>query len=452
MQHIVKYQRKASHLLNNKNQGGTKFKIFVQPRYLKGFETPETIRVSLPPDKIKDGPSDSRMYVVDVKDKLPFGEGCPYDPQFIDSNGKPKDKDKLLNPPKPNQDGDYHEIDINSRSFLSTTMYSTLRFSLDIWESYLGPIEWVTKKGIDDIPKFERLELIPLININNAFAFFGYVEYGYGGKKPSSDFNINNIKPFCENLDVLAHELGHNIIFSFVGFPDGIQTDDFGGFHESAGDLTSIITSLHFDTMVNKLLEKTKGNLFSFNTLGRLAELSDTEQIRNAFNNYKISTIPKPRNEPHNRSLPITGAFFDILVEVYQVYLVKHELIGKDLAEKSLQDEKPDNENDPVRIKIQEEFNSAYIGKEQEFKENLLNARDYLGKLLAQLWKTLSPNNFTYSDVLKNIIQIENDMAKKENRESYVNIINNCFEWREIYLPINNFILPRKLCTKFKKL
>jgi hypothetical protein len=433
MQNVIKYQRKASHLLNNKNQGGTKFKIFVQPRYVKGFDVPETIRISLKPNEVKKGPSDTRMYVVDVKNKLPFGRGCPYRPQFFDKNGNPKDE--YFDPPNPNQEGHYNEIDIYSRSFLSTTMYATIRFGLDLWESYMGSIKWTGR--------FERLELIPLININNALASEGYLEYGYGGKKPSSNFNINEIKPYCENFDVLCHELGHQIVYSFVGFPKGIETYDFGGFHEFSGDIVSIVTSLHFDTMVDKLLEKTKGNLFTFNILGRLAELSDTEQIRLSFNNKKMSNASL---EPHDRSEPLTGAFFDILVEVYQLYLVKNNLISEDLARRSLNDENPDDDNDPIKIKIQEEFNSVYNGKEKEFKDNLLNARDYLCKLLSKLWKNISPDDFKYSYVLKSIIQIENDMAKDEKRDNYVNIINECFEWREIYLPISEFILPRKIC------
>ena len=440
MQHIVKYQRKASHLLNEKNKNGTKFKIFPQPRYIEGFEEPETIRVSLPPDEIGKGPSDTRMYVVDAKNKDPY----------TNRNGNlPPYKGEYFEPPKPDQDGHYNNIDINSRTFLSTTMYATLRFSLDIWESYMGPIQWVTQKDINGIPKLDRLELIPLINEQNAFAWFGYVEYGYSGNRPSNEFDINEIKPFCENLDVLGHELGHNIIFSFVGFPRSIQTYYFGGFHESAGDLTSIIVYLHFDKVVDKLLNKTKGNLFSFNTLGRLAELSETTQIRNAFNDLKISDVD-PR-KPHDLSEPLTGAFFDILVEVYQLYLVNDGLISDDLARRSLNDEKRYDKYDPIEIKIQNDFNSAYKGKEQQFKDNLLKSRDYLGKLLAKLWKSLSPNDFSYSNVLEKVIQIENDMSKDENRKSYVNIINNCFEWREIRLPINNLILPRKICASFKK-
>ena len=45
---------------------GTKFRIFPQPRFLPGFEEPELITVSLPPDEIQPGPADNRMFVVDA--------------------------------------------------------------------------------------------------------------------------------------------------------------------------------------------------------------------------------------------------------------------------------------------------------------------------------------------------------------------------------------------------
>jgi hypothetical protein len=442
----MSYYRKASHLLNKKNQGGTKFKLFVQPRYIEGFKTPETIRVSLPPDQIKKGPSDSRMYVVDVKNKLPYGEGCPYLPQFFDENGNPNNgniKYPYFDPPKPNSEGHYDEIDINSRSFINTTMYATIRFGLDVWESHLGPIKWVTQKEIKGIPKFEKLELDPLIDINNAMSGPGYLEFGYGGIRPSSNFNINEIKPYCENFDVLCHELGHNIIFSIIGFPeDGKETDEYSGFHESTADIIAIITSLHFDTVVNKLLENTKGNLFTINNFEELGELSNSKSIRHAFNQLKMSNVSR---EPHNLSEPLTGAIFDVIVEVYQKLLVQNNLISEDLAKKSIND---DNlVKDSVKKQIQKDFDSAYVGKEQDFKENLLKSRDYISKLLGNLWKITSPNNLKYTKILENIIKVENDISQEEQRESYVNIIENCFKWRGIYLTKNKFVFsrPRKI-------
>ena len=151
-----------------------------------------------------------------------------------------------------------------------------------------------------------------------------------------------------------------------------------------------------------------------------------------------IKVDAKNKREPHALSEPLTGAIFDIFVEVYQELLVKNNLISKELSQKSFNDEtifKKDIEDE-----IQGEFDSVYIGKEQEFKENLLNARDYLGKLLSQLWKSISPNDLTYNKILENMIKIENKMSQTDKRESYENIIKNCFEWREISLEKRNVL------------
>jgi hypothetical protein len=51
--------------------------------------------------------------------------------------------------------------------------------------------------------------------------------------------------------------------------------------------------------------------------------------------------------------------------------------------------------------KIQADFEAAYTGHEAAFKEELLLARDYLGRLLAVTWSNLSPNFLTYHDVLR---------------------------------------------------
>jgi hypothetical protein len=46
-------------------------------------------------------------------------------------------------------------------------------------------------------------------------------------------------------------------------------------------------------------------------------------------------------------------------------------------------------------VKINKDFAAAYKGNEKEFKEALLLARDYLGRLLAVTWGTLSPHFLT---------------------------------------------------------
>jgi hypothetical protein len=52
---------------------GTRFRVFPQPSFIPGYERPETISVSTPPDRIGPGPADRRMYVIE-----PLGEKQPY--------------------------------------------------------------------------------------------------------------------------------------------------------------------------------------------------------------------------------------------------------------------------------------------------------------------------------------------------------------------------------------
>lgn len=157
---------------------------------------------------------------------------------------------------------------------------------------------------------------------------------------------------YCENFDVLAHELGHNLLYTIVGHPESrrSETPYFGGFHESAGDLVAIVSSLHFDKMVNHLLEETKGDLYSENELGRLGELSGSDEIRNAVNDFKMTNYRNyPSTEEHDLSEPLTGALFDVFVEVYQLLLVRRGAISQALADRSFHPATSENDRRTTR-------------------------------------------------------------------------------------------------------
>jgi len=142
---------------------GTRFRIFPQSRYIKAFSKPETIVISVSPDKIHPGPADDRMYVKDPVKKRPYS---PSDrPPYSGPN----------NPPvKANKKGHFDHLKPGSREFLCASMYATVRFVLDIWEDYFNHrIEWHFDMD------FERLELIPLIEWTNAQAGYGFMEFGY---------------------------------------------------------------------------------------------------------------------------------------------------------------------------------------------------------------------------------------------------------------------------------
>lgn len=325
--------------------GGTRFKLFVQPPFVAGFEEPEIITVST---RTRAGPSDDRIYVIDAIGKAPYNQGThpPY-------SGP-------ANPAVPPVNGHFDHLQPGSRQFACAHMYGTVRRVLDIWEAYNGgTIPWSFKDT------YRRLELIPQIEENNAFSGYGYLEFGYLLYTFEHDQNSVFIRRYytngnrrflyCENFDVLAHELGHNLLYTLVGFPNShrVETPYFGGFHESGGDLVAIVSSLHFDRMVNHLLRTTKGDLYSENELGHLGELSRSDEIRNAVNDYKMSNYPNyPSKEEHDLSQPLTGALFDVFVEVYQRLLVHYGAITQQLADGSFHPPPSDAE----RARIREAF------------------------------------------------------------------------------------------------
>jgi hypothetical protein len=397
-------------------QTGTRFRLFPQARYLPSFSQPETVFVSTPPNQMQPGPADDRMFVVDALNKKRYGAPGASDPQW---QGGQRD------PVRPGPDGHFDHIDVNSRAFSCATMYATVRRTLDIWQDYFGHrIEWFFRAD------FDRLEMIPVIEWDNAQSGYGFLEFGFGRL---SGGGIDHDTPYCQNFDVLAHELGHNILFSQVGVPDNAgDTDEYGGFQESGADLAAIVASLHFNSVVDHILENSKGNLFTVNELSRLGELPDGREIRVAFNYFKMSDVD---TEPHNLSMPLTGAIFDILVDVFQKELVQRDLITQDLADRSTHGAAPD----PQLPAIQAEFNQAYSGNEAEFKSALLTARDYLGRLLATTWGALNPNHLTYHKIALGLLDADQQLTNGAHRRN----IRECFAWREITLPNPTFMLRR---------
>ncbi|MEO5995204.1 MAG: hypothetical protein ABIN89_00820 [Chitinophagaceae bacterium] len=383
-------------------KNGTRFLIFPQPRFLKGFSKPEVVWIAAPPGTIKVGPEDDRMKVVDAIKKLHYnGTAPPY---------KGATNPKVI----PGPGGHFDHLPINSREFLCAGTYAVVRRVLDIWEDYFGgTIPWHFAAD------FEKLEIIPFVEWNNSHAGHGFLEYGY---ERNENGGLDHSHPYCENFDVLAHELGHNIIFSKVGIPTNPLDDriDYDAMHESAADLVSVIALLHFTSVVKLLLKNTNGNLFTANELGRIGELATSDQLSDAFNDLKMSV----REEPHRRSLPLTGAIFDILVEVFQKNLVKEGLITQDLADRSNHDpgEPQDLES------IAKDFKSSFKGKEKKFEMALLDARDYLGHLLAWVWSNLDKDFLKFKNILDALFEADKIISNGEHQDT----IRDCFKWREI--------------------
>lgn len=391
---------------------GTRFKLFPQPRFLPGYEQPEVVRVSIPPALIRAGPSDDRMYVLDAVDKAPYAADA------IPGWGGPRRP-----PVEPGPDGHFDHLDPGSREFGAAHMYAAVRRVLDIWERYLGhPIPWHFRAAQN------RLELVPYVQWDNAHAGFGYMETGYGrGREEGIE------RPFCLNFDVLAHETGHLIVFAVLDVPDDAAlTAEYRALHESASDLVALLSVLHFPSVVDRVLAACSGNLYVENELDRIAELSETEQIRRASHAQRMSEVPDRRTpwnrltqrQVHQLGEPMTGALFDILSEIYQELLVEAGVISRELAELTYRAVDGTVDIESVRAA----FSEAYLARPDGFRAALVRARDILGRRLAFTLQETSPGDLELADVAARFLAIDRWLSG--NR--FQDIIADSFRWRQI--------------------
>lgn len=382
---------------------GTRFRLFPQAPYLQAYAEPETVYVAVPAGTMAPGPADDRLYVVD-----PLYKAAPYG-----QAGQPPYRGAIHPPVMPGPDGHFDHLPVDSRAFRAAHAYGAVRFTLDVWQRYFGHrIEWFFS------PPYPRLELIPDVDWDNAQAGMGFIELGYGLT------DAGEIRPHSLNFDVLAHELGHIMLFSEIGYPPfGRWTSQYRSFHESSSDLIALLTVLQFNTVVDHLLETTEGNLYVHNELNRIGELSETEQIRLASNSLKMSDLT-PDMRDHGRSLPLTGAVFDILVEIYQQELVQQGLISPQLAELSY----GVPEDPRLQDFIQQGFSTAYHANPEAFKRLLLQTRDYVGTWLAESWRRLDVRDLTFFDVASALVSTNIRLSG----DRYDAIVRESLDWRQI--------------------
>jgi hypothetical protein len=381
-------------------QLGTRFLVFPQPPFVPGYERPELVWISTPAGQIRSGPADSRVYVVDpALPKVPYQ--APYLPPF---SGAP------ASPAEPGPDGHFDYLTPDSRPFLSAHAFASVRRVLDICEGYLGRrLPWFFE------PTYERLEIVPHITWDNAQSGFGFLELGEDDSWPDRPF------PYALNFDAIAHETGHLVLLGALGLPDN-RGEDFLAYHESVADLISLMGLLHFDSALDRILRRTKGNLLISNELDRLAELSDSKQIRMASHSLKMSNVG---SEVHDRSRPFTGAIFDTGVEIFQLLLCERGLAKLDT--RTIRDVRSDlTQND-----IEDELavsRDDYELRHFATKATLIEARDLVGEMLMGSWQRLDAEVLTFHDAAEAIVSA----AEAGRGRRFADRVYENFAWREI--------------------
>lgn len=374
---------------------GTRFWIFPQPPFIPGYEQPDRVWLSILPDEIGDGPSDVSMYVAD-----PLYEKQPYSLSRL----PPFDGARRA-PPVPGVDRHFDNLDPRARSFLGVHTYACVHFVRDIWQSYLGrPIRWFFDET------FKRLEIIPMVEWNNAQAGYGFLELGYS--------EIGGVRrPYALNFDTIAHEFGHLISLSEAGVPRGISREaDFFPFAEAFSDLVSLISFLHFDSAIDRLLRRTRGNLLLYNELNRFAETSPETQIRLATNFRRMSETTR---EVHDRALPFVGAVFDSIVALYHRQLVANDCADSRLLDIDLRELAQDDFG-----RFHEMTAEAFAAKPLFFKLSLISARDAVGRALATSLRALDPNTLRLDQAASAVVAAADGEVAAQLEENFV--------WRQI--------------------
>ena len=385
---------------------GTRFLLYPQVPHLAGFEKPETVWISTPPSEILPGPADRRMYVRD-----PLYEKPRYDFPFL-----PPFEGEVHPPAEAGADGHFDHLDPKSREFVSAHAFAALRRVLDIWESYIGhEVVW------HFADRYDRLEIIPQVDWYNAQSGFGFMEFGLERAESGVEY------PFALNFDVIAHEFGHSLILAEMGLPEGVTPSrEYYGYHEGVSDLIALISLLHFDSAVERLLRGAKGNLLAMNELNRIAELSGDRQIRTASNDRRMSNVS---DEVHDLSKPFTGAIFDTLVELYHENAVERGLVDLPVA---ISHDRLFELTQAEIEAIGTAFAEAYEDREFLLKSALEESRDTLGSAIARSWQHLDPRQFGYAEAGAAIA----DQLDELGEERAGDILMENLAWREIVVSV----------------
>jgi hypothetical protein len=396
-----------------RSRGGTRFRLFPQPPFLDRYRNPVTVRVSSPAGSVGPGPADDRMYVVaPIGKRWPYGiVRGPYGSPVLYLPAWDGPRHPAANP---DARGHFDHIPMGTPEFEAAHVYAGVRWVLDIWESYFGrTIKWHFRRD------YKALEISLLDGLGNAAGGYGFLEIGAGA--PAA----GELLQFSLNFDIVAHETGHLIVYAEIGVPSpGTEAGEFFGFHEAAADLVALFSVAHFQPVIDELFEVSRGNLYVLNELNRFAELSQTTQIRMASNAVQLSAFSAGWIDEHDLSLPLTGAIFDILVDIFHELLVERRLIDpalEDLADRVQR--MPEYEH-----LVQSGFDRAYAADPAGFREAFADARDLMGHYIAAAWQRLSPDLLTYAEVGSALLAADWELSGGRYRQ----LMRVNFDWRGI--------------------
>jgi len=201
-----------------------------------------------------------------------------------------------------------------TREFRFWTAAEALRRGADFWAARIPLTKWevgqtlrvLLDEGVDLNAYYDRRAL-------NFFHGSAPGGTAYSGESP----------------DIVCHEMGHAILDSFKPQLWGAASHEVAAFHESFGDMSSILSALQLPSLRTAILSDTGGHLYRSSRLSRLAEqlgaairaqqpdAVDPDCLRNAVNSFTyqdpinlppMAPARQLSSEPHSFSRVFTGA------------------------------------------------------------------------------------------------------------------------------------------------
>lgn len=361
--------------------------------------------------------------------------------------------------------------------------YGIGRRTLDIWKTYLGfaqddPFPFYAR------PEVPRLEIVPLAYSlggnglhleGTSISSFGYVELGIR-ELSRDDPKVRTARsaglieptersPYWLSADVIAHEIGHQILYGTLGAgaldrQDGSQdwlshgSQEFRAFHEAFADITSLLSTLHFGALRRAILLEVKGDIFTETALSQIGEAGSTNAIRRVYNGVRYRdvgtlSIPKGRrgiqaeaaliDNYYQLSRIISGALFDMLVAFAGCRLLALGVITADVLQGGadvLFEDGNDNglaERQRTPAALRARLADISVNAPETLDLALVLARDDLGWLLADALATLrdcigqSGCEVDFETVIEALrTAAKGDIAGVSKAE----IVQRCFAWR----------------------
>ena len=144
------------------------------------------------------------------------------------------------------------------------------------------------------------------------------LQFYYFGSDPDTVYT-------CLSTDIVNHEFGHAVLDGIRPLYNESSLVQTGAFHEFIGDLTAILLTLRNNDLREQLAEATDGEIDEADAISSIAEefgknVAGRPYLRTALNELTRCRDMRGETSAHRVSQVLTGAMFDILIELAKHY------------------------------------------------------------------------------------------------------------------------------------